>query len=80
MTPKLISRALQQGAVLTPAALEDIRIRASRAHREIEEGEHYDHVLINHDGEDSLHWRYTPPIGEAGATLARFHAIITKDP
>jgi guanylate kinase len=80
MTPKLISRALQQGTALTPAALEDIRIRASHAHREIEEGEQYDHVLINHDGEDSLHWRYTPPVGEAGATLARFHSIITKDP
>ena len=76
MTPKLISRALQQGVTLSPDALEDIRIRSSHAYDEMRAGEKYDYTIVNHDGEDSLHWRFKPPIGEAGATLQRLKSIL----
>lgn len=78
MTPKLIARALQQGIPLTPETLQDIRIRAARAWEEILTGASYDHVLINHDGEDSPHWQETPPSGDAGRTLEQLVQILVK--
>ena len=78
MLPKLIGRTQQQGKLLTPEVLEDLQIRASMAYEEIKMGENYTHRIINHDGEDSHNWRYTPPLGDAGVTLARFVDIIRK--
>ncbi|HYA14321.1 MAG TPA: hypothetical protein VEF33_08275 [Syntrophales bacterium] len=76
MLPKHIGRMQQQGKLLTPEVMEDLTIRASRAYDEIKMGETYAHRIINHDGEDSNNWRYTPPIGEAGSTLKRFVEIL----
>jgi guanylate kinase len=78
MLPKLISRTQQQGKLLTPEVLEDLQIRASMAYEEITMGENYNYRIVNHDGEDSHNWRYTPPIGGAGLTLRRFVDIIRK--
>jgi guanylate kinase len=78
MLPKHIGRMQQQGNLLTLEVMEDLKIRASRAYDEIKMGENYIHWIINHDGEDSNNWRYTPPIGEAGATLRRFVDILLK--
>jgi len=78
MLPKHIGRMQQQGNLLTPEVMEDLRVRASRAYDEIKMGETYMHWIINHDGEDSNNWRYTPPIGEAGATLKSFVEILLK--
>lgn len=58
--------------------MRDIQIRAGRAWEEILLGQDYDHILINHDGEESPHWRQSPPGGEAGQTLARFSEIIQQ--
>ena len=76
MAPKLIARSLQQGKLITPAELEDIRIRVAKAYEEIQIGKSYSHLLVNHDNEDSIHWKFTPPIGEAGETLKKFVRII----
>ena len=78
MLPKHIGRMQQQGKLFTPEVMEDLRVRASRAYDEIKMGETYTHRIINHDGEDSHNWRYTPPIGEAGVTLKRFVEILLK--
>jgi guanylate kinase len=78
MLPKLIGRMQQQGKLLTPDVTEDLQIRAARAYSEMKMGENYTDWIINHDGEDSHNWRYTPPIGEAGATLRRFVEILTR--
>lgn len=78
MTPKLISRAQQHGKPLTRDVLRDIDIRASHAWEEILTGQDYDDIIINHDSEDSPHWHYTPPAGEAGAALQRFVEIIKE--
>lgn len=76
MLPKHIARMQQQGKLMTPEVMEDIHIRAAKAYEEIQMGRSYAHRIINHDGEDSHNWRYTPPIGEAGATLQRFVEIL----
>jgi len=78
MLPKLIARTEQQGKLLTLEVLEDLQLRASMAYEEMKMGENYTHRIVNHDGEDSHNWRYTPPLGDAGATLARFVDIIRK--
>ena len=77
MLPKLVARSQNQGKLITPAEAADLQIRAGRAWEEIEMGKTYDQILINHDGEDSHHWKYTPPLGEAGLTLRRFAEIIS---
>ena len=78
MLPKLIGRTQQQGKLLTPEVLEDLQYAASMAYEEMKMGENYAHRIVNHDGEDSNNWRYTPPLGDAGATLGRFVDIISK--
>ncbi|HET6459406.1 MAG TPA: hypothetical protein VFG29_01335 [Syntrophales bacterium] len=78
MLPKLIGRTQQQGKLLTPEALKDLEIRASTAYEEMKMGETYTHHIVNHDGEDSNNWRYTPPLGDAGVTLRLFVDIIRK--
>jgi guanylate kinase len=76
MLPKHIARMQQQGKLLTPEVMGDLHIRSSSAYEEIQMGGRYMHRIINHDGEDSTNWRYTPPIGEAGTTLKRFVGIL----
>lgn len=76
MSPKLILRAQQQGLELDDAVLQDINIRASAAWEEMEMGQSYDYIIINHDGEDCANWRETPPRGDAGRTLREFVRII----
>lgn len=75
MTPKLIARAQQQGKALTPKVLLDIHIRAARAWEEILIGASYDHVLINHDGENSPNWN-DPIAGDAAKTLTAFVQLL----
>ncbi len=76
MLPKHIARMQQQGKLLTPEIMEDLHIRAGKAYEEIRMGSGYMHRIINHDGEDSNNWHYTPPIGDAGTTLKRFVELL----
>ncbi|MGZ6236089.1 MAG: hypothetical protein ACXWMJ_02060 [Syntrophales bacterium] len=78
MLPKLVGRTQQQGKLLTPEVLDDLQMRASMAYKEMKMGADYTYQIINHDGEDSHNWRYTPPLGDAGATLTLFVNIISK--
>ena len=78
MTPKLISRAQQQGVDLTEKVMQDIAIRAAAAWDEIEMGQSYDYIIINHDGEECANWKETPPRGEAGKTLREFVRIVNE--
>jgi len=76
MLPKLIRRSQQQGKVLSEAEVQDLLVRAGRAYDEIQMAKNYELVIVNHDGEDSPHWQYLPPIGDAGKTVARFIKIL----
>ncbi|MDZ7270425.1 MAG: hypothetical protein ONB17_02310 [candidate division KSB1 bacterium] len=78
MLQKLVGRSLQQGKVITLAELDDLRARALKAHEELEMARDYTDVIVNHDGEDSANWRFTPPVGDAGRTLRRFVDIICE--
>ena len=78
MLPKLIIRMQQQGKLLLPEVMEDLQIRAAKAYEEIKMGENYSDWIVNHDGEDSHNWSYTPPLGDAGMTLRRFVDILLK--
>jgi len=76
---KLIQRAHNQGMELTATVMKDIHIRANAAWEELMIGTMYDHIIVNHEGEESLHWNETPPAGEAGETLEKFVKIIKNE-
>ncbi len=78
MMHKQIRRAIFQGKVLTKAELKDIQIRASKAYDELGMGESYDTILVNHDTEDSDHWHFTPPLGDAGKTVRQLAELIKE--
>ncbi|QDU64256.1 Guanylate kinase [Planctomycetes bacterium Pan216] len=72
MRRKLLRRTQRQKGLLGLPELEDIENRAGSAPRELRMACHFDHVIPNHDGEDSEHWWAFPlPLGDARrATLA----------
>jgi guanylate kinase len=78
MLPKHIGRMQQQGKLLTPEVMKDIQVRASMAYAEMNMGQGYTDWIVNHDGEDSHNWHFTPPLGDAGATLSRFVDVLLK--
>lgn len=80
MKDKLVKRALDQKRQLTDHALEYIDIRAKSAYAELKTAFLYDHVIPNHDGEDSDHWKDPKdPKGDAKKTLSALAAIITGE-
>jgi guanylate kinase len=76
MLPKQIHRSLRMGKALDANELDDLRTRAAAAWDEMRDTEPFDHVLVNHDAEGSGHWDLTPPIGDAGRTLAALAGIL----
>jgi guanylate kinase len=77
MRVKQIARAHSLGMLLTAAELADIDVRAEHAWAEMQERDGFDQILVNHDAEGSDHWRFTPPIGDAGRTLAALVELLT---
>ena len=74
---KLLRRTTQQKIILSLKDLEDIEKRASSAYRELQEAWHFDHVIANHDGEDSDNWEaFYYPIGDARKTLEAFARLL----
>jgi len=77
MRAKLLRRTTRQRGLLSLAELEDIERRATRACAEMKEARRYDHVLPNHDGEDSENWSaFYYPIGDARRTLLAFADLL----
>lgn len=57
--------------------LEDIEKRAGSAYREMQEAWRFQHVIANHDGEDSDNWEaFYYLIGDARKTLEAFAALL----
>ena len=74
---KLLRRTTRQKTNLSLKDLEDIEKRASSAYRELQEAWHFDHVIANHDGEDSDNWEaFYYPIGDARKTLEAFAVLL----
>jgi guanylate kinase len=77
MRRKLLRRTRRQKGDLSAADLKDIESRASSAYRELQEAWHFQHVIPNHDGEDSDHWEaFYYLIGDARKTLDAFAALL----
>ena len=76
MRVKQLRRAANQGKQLTREELDDIELRAVSAYAEMQCRRFYSPVIVNHDGEDSDHWLFTPPLGDAGRTLCALAGIL----
>jgi guanylate kinase len=70
MRRKLLRRTRRHKGELSLADLEEIERRAGSAYAELAEATRFDHVIPNHDGEDSEHWdAFYYPLGDARRTL-----------
>jgi guanylate kinase len=77
MRRKLLRRTRRQKGELSLADLEDIETRARSAYRELQQAWHFQHVIPNHDGEDSDHWdAFYYPIGDARNALLGVAALL----
>jgi guanylate kinase len=77
MRRKLLRRTRRQKGELSAPDLENIETRASSAYREMQEARHFQHVIPNHDGEDSDNWEaFYYLIGDARKTLEAFAALL----
>lgn len=77
MRRKLLRRTSRHKGILSAKDLEDIETRAASAYRELQEAWHFDHVIPNHDGEDSDNWEaFYYLIGDARKTLEAFAALL----
>jgi guanylate kinase len=77
MRRKLLRRSRRQKGELSLPDLENIETRARSAYREMAEACHFQHVIPNHDGEDSEHWEaFSYPIGDARRALRAVVALL----
>jgi guanylate kinase len=74
---KLLRRTTRQKVNLSRKDLQDIEKRASDAYPELQDAWRFDHVIPNHDGEDSDNWEaFYYPIGDARRTLEALAALL----
>jgi guanylate kinase len=73
----LLRRTRRQKGELSLPDLQNIEARAGSAYRELQEAWHFQHVIPNHDGEDSEHWdAFYYPIGDARRALEAVAALL----
>jgi guanylate kinase len=77
MRRKLLRRMQRQKGLLSQKDLEEVERRAKSAFRELAMAHHFEHVIANHDGEDSENWSaFYFPLGDAGRTLNIFAQLL----
>ena len=77
MRRKLLRRTRKQKGELSQKDLENIETRAGSAYAELQEAWHFDHIIPNHDGEDSENWdAFYYPIGDARKALLSFAGLL----
>ena len=77
MRRKLLRRMQRQKGLLSLKDLEEAERRAKSAFRELSLAHQFEHVIPNHDGEDSENWNaFYFPLGDAGGTLDAFVALL----
>jgi guanylate kinase len=77
MRRKLLRRTKKQKSILSIKDLENIEKRASSAYKEIKMASNFNHVIPNHDGEDSDNWdAFYYPLGDARKSLSAFVSLI----
>ncbi|MBE7557684.1 hypothetical protein HS125_01520 [bacterium] len=81
MRRKLLRRTVRQKGLLSQKDLEVIERRAGSAYRELRMACQFQHVLPNHDGEDSENWdAFYYPIGDARKVLCAVAALLAGEP
>jgi guanylate kinase len=79
MRRKLLRRTRRQKQELSAKDLEDIETRAGSAYREMKDAWQFQHVIPNHDGEDSDNWEaFYYMIGDARKTLEAFATLLAE--
>ena len=77
MRRKLLRRTSKQKGELSLKDLENIERRASSAITELKNAHHFEHIIPNHDGEDSENWdAFYYPVGDARKALLAFVALM----
>ncbi len=77
MRRKLLRRTRRQKQELSAKDLEDIETRAGSAYREMKQAWRFQHVIPNHDGEDSDNWEaFYYPIGDARKAVDALAALL----
>jgi guanylate kinase len=77
MRRKLLRRMRRQKGELSLRDLEEVERRAGSAYAELREAHRFEHVIPNHDGEDSENWdAFYYPLGDARRTLLQFAALL----
>jgi guanylate kinase len=77
MRRKLLRRTRRQKGELSLPDLDNIETRARSTYRELQDAWHFEHVIPNHDGEDSEHWdAFAYPIGDARRALTAVAALL----
>ncbi|MFW6256240.1 MAG: hypothetical protein ACOC54_05405, partial [Candidatus Sumerlaeota bacterium] len=80
MRRKLLRRTRKQKGEISLPDLENIETRAGSAYRELGKGHVFEHVIANHDGEDSENWdAFYYPLGDARKALQAFVAMLRGD-
>jgi guanylate kinase len=81
MRRKLLRRTTRQKTHLSQPDLANIEKRAASAIVELAYAHQFDHVISNHDGEDSENWdAFYYPVGDAFLALEAFAALLAGDP
>jgi guanylate kinase len=77
MRRKLLRQMQRQKNLLSLRDLEEVEWRAGSAFRELAMAHHFQHVIVDHYGEDSENWNaFYFPIGDARKTLQAFRALL----
>lgn len=77
MRRKLLRRTRKQKGELSLKDLENIEKRAGSAYRELQDAHYFDHVIPNHDGEDSENWdAFYHPLGDARKAFQAFVLLL----
>lgn len=80
MRRKLLRRTQKQKGILSLRDLENIEKRCSSAPFELQLAWQFDHIIPNHDGEDSENWNaFYYPVGDAFNAVHAFAALLTGD-
>ena len=77
MRRKLLRRTQKQKGILSLKELQNIEKRCGSAYRELQDAWRFDHVIPNHDGEDSENWNaFYYPVADARKALMAFAALL----
>ena len=77
MRRKLLRRSRRQKGELSLPDLQNVETRAASAYRELIEAPRFQHVIPNHDGEDSDNWdAFYYPIGDARRAVEAIAALL----